>query len=368
MKRLFAMKLRIVFLVLVLALTAAIPAHANSIPIDGSRALGIYNPGGVTGTWIWMSPSGVLGNTFDGRGALTNGGTFSFNVTGFAGFTGSNYAYMSGGLYAAWKGTVLSGAVSNVAFNSSTGIWTAKFTGYGNSTYMANGIYTQHLNIVRGGIINGHFYSDGSVGNGNIKKTVPEPETLGLLGTSLVGVGELVRRKGESKKMKRGAKTAMRLNPDGLYCNAQICLQGHVRSSDGCFERGEHCTKCGAACIDDCQYCGAPLRGQLGLSPVRNYELPFFCHAPECGLAYPWMQDRLETARELLYDTKNLSLDERDGLWDLLQFVMSDPKSDWAPAKTKLIAIKLAKVSTASRDVLLDFTAKVGAEVAKSQS
>jgi hypothetical protein len=170
----------------------------------------------------------------------------------------------------------------------------------------------------------------------------------------------------ELPRMKRLARRPVVLNADGLYCNAQICLQGHVRSSEGGFEKGECCSKCGAACIDECQYCKTPIRGRSAHCPQR-YELPFFCHAPECGLPYPWMHDKLETARELLYDMENLSLDERDELWDLLKFVMSDPKSDWAPAKTKLIRIKLAKVSQASQEVLLDFTAKVAAEVIKSE-
>jgi len=173
--------------------------------------------------------------------------------------------------------------------------------------------------------------------------------------------------KEELEKMKGDARRPVGLSPTGLYCDAQICWQGHVRSSEGCFERGERCTKCGAACIDECQYCKAPIRGQLAHSPRQHYDLPFFCHAPECGLAYPWMQDKFETACELLYDLENLSRDERDELWALLKFVMSDPKSDWAPAKTNLIGIKLAKVSKASRDVLLDFTAKVAAEVTKSK-
>jgi len=173
--------------------------------------------------------------------------------------------------------------------------------------------------------------------------------------------------KEELEKMKRNVRRPVGLNPDVLYCDAQICLQGHVRSSEGCFERGERCTKCGAACIDECQYCKAPIRGRLAYSLVQHYDLPFFCHAPECGLPYPWMQDKLETARELLYDIENLSLDERNELWNLLKFVMSDPKSDWAAAKTTLIGIKLAKVSKASREVLLDFTARVAAEVGKAK-
>jgi hypothetical protein len=173
--------------------------------------------------------------------------------------------------------------------------------------------------------------------------------------------------KEELEKMKREARRPVGVNPDGVYCDAQICLQGHVRSSEGYFERGERCTKCGAACIDECQYCKAPIRGRLAHSSGQEYDLPLFCHTPECGLAYPWMQDKLETARELLYDLENLSRDERGELWELLKFVMTDPKSEWTPAKTKVIAIKLAKVSKASRDVLLDFTAKVAAAVTKSE-
>jgi hypothetical protein len=173
--------------------------------------------------------------------------------------------------------------------------------------------------------------------------------------------------KKELEKMKAGVKRLAGLSPDGSYCDAQICLQGHVRSSEGCFERGERCSKCGAACIDECQYCKTPIRGRLAHSPLQHYDLPFFCHAPNCGLAYPWMQDKLETARELLYDIENLALDERDELWDLLKFVMCDPKSEWAQAKTELACIKLVGASKASRDVLLDFTARVAAQVIKSK-
>jgi hypothetical protein len=38
-----------------------------------------------------------------------------------------------------------------------------------------------------------------------------------------------------------------------------------------------------------------------------------------------------------------LGLEDRQKLWDLLQYVMSDPKSDIVPAKKKLIEINLSK-------------------------
>jgi hypothetical protein len=43
--------------------------------------------------------------------------------------------------------------------------------------------------------------------------------------------------------------------------------------------------------------------------------------------------DHLE---ELLYHDDKLSQDDREKLWGLLQYVMSDPKSDMVPAKKKL--------------------------------
>jgi hypothetical protein len=341
------MKVRIAFLVLALSLTAAISARADSIPRDGTPATS-YNPG-----------------------ALADRAASSFIVTGFTGFAGSNYTHLVGGLYSGWRGTLLSGTLLNVLFdsNSSTVISTTKLAGHDNSPDLANASTTWHLNIFGRSSPDRSPYShtDRSVSNRNIPVTIPEPGTLSLLGTGLVGVGNLVRRKGKLEKAKSDANRPVRLHSDGLHCVAQICLQGHLRSADGRFESGENCTKCGAACIDKCESCRVPIRGQLAQSPVQDYELPFFCPAPGCGLAYPWMEDKLDTARELLYDNKDLSLAEREELWNLLKFVICNPKSDWAPAKTKLVTMKLAKVSKESREFLLDFTAKVAAEVAKSQ-
>jgi hypothetical protein len=175
--------------------------------------------------------------------------------------------------------------------------------------------------------------------------------------------------KEELERMKRDTNRPVGLNPDGIHCDAQICLRGHIRSADGSsFEKSEHCTKCGALCIDECAHCKTPIRGPSQYSSVQHYEIPLFCHGSECGLAYPWMQAKLDTAQELLDTVENLSLEDREELWDLLKFVLSDPKSALTPAKTKLLDIKLAKkVGKASRDIVMDFTAKVTAELLKSK-
>jgi hypothetical protein len=77
------------------------------------------------------------------------------------------------------------------------------------------------------------------------------------------------------------------------------------------------------------------------------------------------MEDRLRTARELLNHDDKLSLEDREELWGLLQYAMSDPKSDLVPSKKKLIEISLAGAAAATRETLLDLLAKITAELLK---
>ena len=95
----------------------------------------------------------------------------------------------------------------------------------------------------------------------------------------------------------------------------------------------------------------------------EDYVRPLFCY--NCAKAYPWMQDRLDTARELLWSDDKLSLTDRESLWGLLQYVMSNPKSDLIPAKRKLIDIKLDKATAIVREAVIEFTAKYLAEMLK---
>ena len=78
------------------------------------------------------------------------------------------------------------------------------------------------------------------------------------------------------------------------------------------------------------------------------------------------MAERLNTARELLWNDDKLSLEERESLWGLLQYVMSDPKSDLVPAKRKLIDIKLEPALAATREFIENIIAKSIAETLKS--
>jgi hypothetical protein len=115
------------------------------------------------------------------------------------------------------------------------------------------------------------------------------------------------------------------------YDVAQVCLNGHVVN----FLTGtqpEHnknfCSTCGEKTIVQCTHCNAKMRGHyhtVGAISFLPEVAPSFCH--NCGEPYPWMEDRLRIAKELLDHDDKLSLEEREKLWDLLRYVMSDPKS-----------------------------------------
>jgi hypothetical protein len=176
------------------------------------------------------------------------------------------------------------------------------------------------------------------------------------------GVFALKLAKEELEKEKRDAHRSQGMHPDGIHCDAQICLSGHIQHCGGDpFDSKAHCKKCGATCIDECPKCKEPIQGVQASSQVTSYSRPQFCH--RCGQPYPWMEDRLKTARDLLYHDGKLSIDERNELWPDLEYVMSDPKADLAPAKKKLIEIKLGKATEYVKDALLDLMAKTIKEV-----
>ena len=168
----------------------------------------------------------------------------------------------------------------------------------------------------------------------------------------------------ELRRQKRDAGRVVGRTPDGLHYDALICLRGHVRSSAGTpFTPGDHCSKCGSECIHECPACNDPIRGMAVDSQVMMYDLPSYCHG--CGRPYPWMRERLRTAKDLLDHDDKLLLADRERLWDLLQYVMSDPKSDLAPAKKKLIEIDLKKAKDDTKDFIQGLIAKTIVEAGK---
>lgn len=185
------------------------------------------------------------------------------------------------------------------------------------------------------------------------------------------GFGELALREPQRSEivsavfaeLEKSEVEAARAEADSLYCDAQICLQGDVQSSDGTpFDPKGHCPKCGSECIQECLNCHALIRGRMKHSSA-NYECPSFCH--RCGKPYPWMEDKLRTAKDLLFQDDKLTYEDKKELWGLLQYVMSNPKAELAKGKSKLLAIKIQEAAEPIKEFVTDFLAKYAAEMSK---
>lgn len=77
-----------------------------------------------------------------------------------------------------------------------------------------------------------------------------------------------------------------------MITNAQICLSGHVVSTDIQESSAPFCSECGEKTITACPHCNAPIPGVLKddeviiLGQELTYEPPKYCE--KCGTPFPW--------------------------------------------------------------------------------
>lgn len=122
----------------------------------------------------------------------------------------------------------------------------------------------------------------------------------------------------------------------GYYDSAQICLNGHVINEnyhEYPSHNQNHCDKCGEQTIFKCPKCSTEIRGHYEVSGIGDltgsYQAPNFCHA--CGNPYPWIQKKIEAAKEMAEELDELNDEEKQKLkLSLDDLIVENPKTEVA--------------------------------------
>lgn len=149
---------------------------------------------------------------------------------------------------------------------------------------------------------------------------------------------------------------------DGYYENATICINGHTISEIKA-KYDDYCFRCGKETISSCTNCSVPIRGLYVLPDVFGfgYTKPSYCF--KCGIAFPWTQQLLNNAIELVALDEELSENDKEIIKNALpDLFIETPTTPVATAKFKKF---IPKASSFVQDGLRTLLIDVVSETAK---
>lgn len=148
------------------------------------------------------------------------------------------------------------------------------------------------------------------------------------------------------------------------YDTAQVCQNGHIITDSIQVNpkiNQKFCDKCGTSLITECPHCNASIRGRKYIPDVyakyrviNLYDVSKYCY--QCGKPYPWLQTKLEAARELTHLIENITSEDIDILTNSIDDIVNDtPKTEVAAIKFKHIIQKYSKSFLDTfRNILID--------------
>ena len=172
------------------------------------------------------------------------------------------------------------------------------------------------------------------------------------IGVGIGGRGRAGGLDGVSGHQNRQRKDSYR------YDVMQVCSNGHrITDSATSFpqHRKEFCAECGAKTIMGCPECQAPIQGRYsGAISARATPVPNNCQG--CGTAFPWRQDAIASAIEIL----QMQLGEQDSA-EITELV---PAIAVETPKTHLAALKLTRLMSKLAKPAYDISIKVASDLA----
>ena len=100
---------------------------------------------------------------------------------------------------------------------------------------------------------------------------------------------------------------------------AQVCINGHIITDSIQVDPKpeiKFCEKCGSELITQCQHCKSNIKGRefipdlMDARIVNLYNVKPYCY--DCGKPYPWLESKLDAAKELSDLIDDISDEEKE--------------------------------------------------------
>ncbi|PKF88422.1 DUF2321 domain-containing protein [Bacillus sp. BA3] len=131
------------------------------------------------------------------------------------------------------------------------------------------------------------------------------------------------------------------------YQTALICTNGHIvngNMEEWPVDNQAFCSECGANTIDKCKNCGTKIKGDNNYGIGYEHLQEAHSHCSGCGKAFPWLDEKLKAAKELIDEMEQLNTEEREKLKTSIDdLIINGPRTELAVTRFKKLIPKAGK-------------------------